>query len=477
MFNTLRSRLLLSYFLVAFVCLSVTVCLILILAGPLQRQLTYSRLLDRAIPTTLWVQELLRRNAPPSEITQRAEVQLEQQQLRMFLINREGLVLADSDDELNGQTVPSFDLRNTTPAQWPVRGQWKPPGGQTAYYVSLPATSLRAMRQPLSENTIFVVLATRDRPRVLMEALPFLIVAVVVGFIVSVLLSLLIAHWIAWPLGQVIHVEEVAGGNYDQRLEIASPDEMKRLANSFNYMAKQVKAAQDSQRDFVANVSHELKTPLTSIQGFAQAILDGTVRDSEGQRRAAQIIKEEAQRMTRLVEDLLALAKVAADRDHSTWTEVDISALLNSCVQKLAIVAGEKELNFDLALNTVSRARGNPDRLAQVFTNLLDNAIKHSPRRGIIRVSTRMAADTSPHRGKGQIEISVADSGPGIPHEDLSRIFERFYQVDKSRASPKGGAGLGLAIVHEIVEMHDGQIRADNQPSSGAIFTVRLPEA
>lgn len=477
MFNTLRSRLLLSYFLVAFVCLSVTACLILILAGPLQRQLTYSRLLDRAIPTTLWVQELLRRNVPPSEIIQRADIQLEQQQLRMFLVNREGLVLADSDNELVGQTVPSFNLRDIAPTQWPARGQWKPPGGQAAYYLSLPATNLRAMRQPLPENTVFVVLATRSQHRILLEASPFLAIAIAVGFVVSVLLSLLITRWIAWPLGQVIHAaEEVAGGNYDQRLEIASPDEMKRLADSFNYMAKQVKAAQDSQRDFVANVSHELKTPLTSIQGFAQAILDGTVRDSEGQRHAAQIITEETQRMTRLVEDLLALAKVAADRDHSTWTEVNIPALLNSCVQKLVILAGEKELNFDLDLSPVSHVRGNPDRLAQVFTNLLDNAIKHSTQKGVIRVSTRMATDTSPNRGKRQIEISIADSGPGIPPEDLSRIFERFYQVDKSRASRKGSAGLGLAIAHEIVEMHDGQIWADNQPSSGAIFTVRLPE-
>ena len=478
MLKTLRSRLLLSYLVVAVVCLSVTACLIVVLAAPLQRQLTYSRLLDRAIPTALWVQELLARSVTPAEITHLAEVQLEQQNLRLLLTSREGLILADSHDDLNGHTVPGFNLSDANPEQWPRRGLWTPPGGQTAYYVSLPAVSLRSMRQPLPDDATFVVLATRERPRVLMDALPFLLAAVVAGFIVSLFLSLLMARWIASPVRQVIRAaEQVAGGDYDQSLDIDSPDEMKRLAGSFNHMSKQVKAAQASQRDFVANVSHELKTPLTSIQGFAQAILDGAVRDREGENHAAHIIREEAERMTRLVDDLLILAKVSADRDHSGWTEVDIPTLLTSCVQTLAIVAGEKEVHIDLDCGPMSPVRGSPDRLAQVFTNLLDNAIKHSPRQGKIRVTARMVTGSAQQRLKRHVEIRIADSGPGIPDEDLPRIFERFYQVDKSRANPAGGAGLGLAIVHEIVEMHDGQIRVENQTTSGAVFTVLFPEA
>jgi len=477
MFNTLRFRLLASYFLVAFICLSVTSCLLLALVGPLQNQLIYSRLLDRAVPTALWVRELSNRNVPPSEIVRRAQGQMDRLQSRMFLVNREGMVLADTDGQMTGQTVGRFETRETTSLQWPVRDQWRSPTGQRYYYISLPAAGLRAMRQALPDDTVFVVLATQHKSRVIFEVLPFLLIAALVGFFVSVLLAWLISRWISWPLQKVAGAaEEIALGNYDQSLEISSPDEVRSLANSFNHMTQQVKAAQNSQRDFVANVSHELKTPLTSVQGFAQAILDGTARDTSGQQHAAQIIRNEAQRMARLVEDLLELAKISGDRDRSIWTELDVSTLMEACVQRLSVLAEENQVNFRLDTLRVPYVRGNPDRLAQVFTNLLDNALKHSPTGGEIVVATRVSAEPSPRRGKKWIEISVGDSGPGIPPEDLTRIFERFYQVDKSRAGQKSGAGLGLAIVHEIIEAHEGQIRVENRQGSGALFTVILPE-
>ena len=474
MFNTLHSRLFVSYFLVAFVCLSVIGCVLLAMVGPLQRQLSYARLLDRAAPTALWVRGLLARNVSPADIVQRAEVQLDQQQERLLLITRDGHVLADSDEQLTGQTVRHFDFRDSEPVQWPARGQFLSATGQRHYFIVLPAATLRAV----TDDTVLIVLVSQNTTRVLLEVTPFLLGAGIIGFVISLLLAFVISRWISWPLQRIAQAaEEMAEGNYSQTVEITSPDEARRLAESFNEMVRQVKAAQESQRDFVANVSHELKTPLTSIQGFAQAILDGTARDAGTRQQAAQIIQSEAERMTRLVEDLLVLAKITADRDRSSWTELDVSALVAACMQRLAVLAEAKHIAMRAEMTAVPHVHGNPDRLAQVFTNLLDNAIKHSPGEGEIVVTTRVLADTASRHRKRWVEISIADCGSCIPAESLSRIFERFYQVDKSRAAHKGGAGLGLAIVHEIIAAHDGQIHAENRVPRGALFVVRLPEA
>jgi len=182
--------------------------------------------------------------------------------------------------------------------------------------------------------------------------------------------------------------------------------------------------------------------------------------------------------MARLVEELLVLAKVAADKGRSTWAPVDVSALLQACVQRLAVQASQKQVSFKVQTQVVPAVRADPDRLAQVFTNLLDNALKHSPAGGEILAAAQAVSEPPARPGQSTrsfAQVTVADSGPGIPPEDLSRIFERFYQVDKSRAAGQGGAGLGLAIAKEIVEAHDGSIRAESQPGEGAKFIVLLP--
>jgi signal transduction histidine kinase len=242
-------------------------------------------------------------------------------------------------------------------------------------------------------------------------------------------------------------------------------------------MTQEVKASRQAQRDFVANVSHELKTPLTSIQGFSQAILDGTARNGEAQRHAAQIVNDEAERMTRLVNELLDLAKLDAGQIVMAQEPVDMGRLLRGCVEKLIPQAEKVGVELKLDLGTLPPLSGDNDRLAQVFTNLIDNALKHTPQGGRVTVAAREVIGPPVHKGAKavpRIEVSVADTGSGIPPEDLSRIFERFYQVDKSRRR-KRGAGLGLAIAKEIVQAHGGQIKAESVVGVGTKFTVMLP--
>jgi two-component system sensor histidine kinase ResE len=233
-------------------------------------------------------------------------------------------------------------------------------------------------------------------------------------------------------------------------------------------MAARVTASQNSQRDFVANVSHELKTPLTSVQGFAQAIIDGTAKTEENQKQAAQVIYDEAGRMHRMVLDLLDLARLDAGTADFRRERLELGPVLQRVIEKFTPQSREAQVELVARVEPLPAMIGDGDRLVQVFTNLVDNALKHTPPGG--RVTLHAAAVDQ------YAEIRVEDTGTGMPKEELSRIFERFYQLDKARqGGPRHGAGLGLAIAWEIVQAHDGTLTVSSQEGKGSRFTVRLP--
>jgi two-component system phosphate regulon sensor histidine kinase PhoR len=228
-------------------------------------------------------------------------------------------------------------------------------------------------------------------------------------------------------------------------------------------------------RDFVANVSHELKTPLTSIRGFADAIVDGTARGQAEQGRAAGVIRDEALRMTRMVEQLLDLSRIESGQVAMARNPVQVEPLLRACVEQLSPVAQEKGVLLACDCPPVPPLPGDGDRLAQVVTNLLDNALQHTPAGGKVTATAQVVAESSAPGAPRFVEVAVTDTGEGIPADELERVFERFYQVDKSRARTRAGAGLGLAISRGIVEAHGGRIWAESVVGLGTRFVVRLP--
>jgi signal transduction histidine kinase len=296
--------------------------------------------------------------------------------------------------------------------------------------------------------------------------------AIGLALLLALGLAFWVARWVAAPLQRMAGAaREVASHPLDaqvQPIPLEGPQEVRQLGRAFNEMTARVVASQRSQRDFVANVSHELKTPLTSIQGFAQAILDGTVDDEESLQQAAGVILSESGRMHRLVLDLLDLARMDAGTAAFERQQLDLTAILDGILEKLSPQAHEAGVGLQKTYTRLPAMDGDGDRLAQVFTNLVDNAIQHTPQGGEVRISGTEQA--------GWVEVAVSDGGPGIPSQSFDRIFERFYQIDDSRSGgDRRGAGLGLAIAREIVLAHGGQITASNQPDSGAIFVVKLP--
>jgi signal transduction histidine kinase len=235
-------------------------------------------------------------------------------------------------------------------------------------------------------------------------------------------------------------------------------------------MSHRVQATQQSQRDFIVNVSHELKTPLTSVQGFAQAILDGAVASQSDLEHAAGVIRNEAERMNRLVLDLLELARFEAGTVKLNIQSIEAGELLRSVAQRFSLAASQAQVKLELDVQQPITFLGDGDRLGQVLNNLVDNAIKYSPSGGRIILQAKQV--------DGKINLAVKDNGPGIPDEESSRIFERFYQIDRARRGGRErGVGLGLAIAREIVQAHGGFIHVEKNPPQGSSFVVNLQSA
>jgi signal transduction histidine kinase len=289
-----------------------------------------------------------------------------------------------------------------------------------------------------------------------------------VGLVIAIIVSLILARSVARPLQEVAKAADAfAQGDATSRAPLRGPHEVRTVAETFNRMADEVSATQQTQRDFLANVTHDLKTPLTSIQGFSQAIIDGVVANPSAAGRAAQIIYDEAGRMNRMVQELLDLARIEAGRFAMTRHSIMISEIVRAVGERLQFRAKDKGVILVVDVPELPNIAGDGDRLAQVFTNLVDNAIKHTDQ-GTVTLSAGLSG--------GGILIQVSDTGEGIPTPDLPHIFERFYQVDKSRQSQRReGAGLGLTITKQIVDAHGGRIWAESIEGQGTKFSTWFP--
>jgi signal transduction histidine kinase len=399
---------------------------------------------------------------PPERLRTLLTRVAEEQKVRVLLLDDRGVVRFDSRGTWEGERLE--EVTRVPTVQGRVQGVFvAPTGGRWAFFG-------QTMPAPGGSRQVILFASRLQMLTWFVEnLLPPVAQAGAVALVLSILLALLVSRSVTAPLRRVAGAAEgIARGETGTRAPISGPTEVQGLARSFNTMADQVEATQQSQRDFVANVSHELKTPLTSIQGFSQALLDGTASTPETTARAACVIHEEAERMRRLVDELLLLARFDAGQMVMKRDRVELGPLLRGCAEKLSLQAQAAGVDLTLDVSEGLFVTGDADRLAQVFTNLLDNSVAHTSAGSRVAVAARGMGE------EGGVEVTVTDTGAGIPVDELSRIFERFYQVDKARRRSRG-AGLGLAITKEVVEAHGGAITAESVVGLGAKFTVRLP--
>jgi len=298
-----------------------------------------------------------------------------------------------------------------------------------------------------------------------------LLYSLLAGIFTAIILGLLISRSLTKPIANISQAaRNFAKGSYDSRTTATGNDEIGSLGRTFNSMAQSLTQIEQNRRNFLANVSHELRTPVTSIQALSETILDGLAPKPEQQQRYLTTIVQESKRLGRLINDLLDLSQLEADELSIVCQHINLRTWLLAEIDNIQPLLVQKELTIHIDVpEHLPIVWCDLDRTAQVFTNLITNAIRHAPESSTI--------DISLYTAQQHIAVAITDHGAGIPLTDLPYIWDRFYRGDTSRARNHGGTGLGLAITKKLVQAMKGDIIVYSIPGQGATFTFTLPIA
>ena len=284
------------------------------------------------------------------------------------------------------------------------------------------------------------------------------------AIVVSIVLVQILSRGLTAPLTEMMRAaDDMAAGNYDQRVTATAADEVGELARSFNAMAAQIADLERQRRELIANVSHELRTPIAALQGNLENLLDNVAEDRD---ETLETMQRQSVRLGRLVGQLMDLSRFEAGALPIHPVRVDLVAVIEDALAEARLHVPEARIVFDAPQELL--IDGDPERLHQVIGNLVENAMRYNPEGEAIRVFAEHTDDGA--------AVVVEDRGPGIPDEDFDRIFERFHMADADRSAGTGGTGLGLAISRWIVGLHGGTITASNSQPHGCTMTVRLPK-
>lgn len=291
----------------------------------------------------------------------------------------------------------------------------------------------------------------------------------IAALLAAVMVSWFVSQQIVHPIRALVRLSQrIASGHYRERLESKAHDELAELVQSFNQMAEALDHTETLRHELMADVTHELKTPLASIKGYMEGLQDGVIPANE---ETFQLIHREASRLQRLVEDLQELSRVEAGQVPIHLQMSDPRPIVEAAIERMRPQVAEKEISLAAEVpSSIPMVKIDPDRIGQVLTNLLGNALQNTPSGGHVEISAVEKNCT--------VEITVRDSGIGLAPENLERIFQRFYRVDKSRSRSSGGSGIGLTICRYLVEAHQGRIWAESPGlGQGSVFRFNLPIA
>ncbi|MFC2012919.1 sensor histidine kinase [Chloroflexota bacterium] len=359
---------------------------------------------------------------------------------RVILTNTTGTVVADSDEHLLGELLSPDSPGKTLLSPWGA--------GTIGTLHIIPESDFSSMQILFRAIGLFFIWGG--------------LIAVTFALIMTFFLS----RRILSPVKALtVTARRLGKGDLSQRVNLKTRGEVEELAQAFNSMASDLERAEHLRRNMVADVAHELRTPLSNLSGYLEAIRDEIIKPDA---RTIRSLNEEASALSRLVNDLQELSLAEADELKLDCQPDDITRLINQTVAAMQAHVKKRRLSISVDLpDKLPRANIDVYRISQVLRNLLENAVAHTPRGGTITITAREQAN--------HIEVAVTDTGEGILDEEMDNIFERFYRVDKSRNRATGGSGLGLTITKRLVEAHGGSIRVQSEPGAGSRFSFTIP--
>lgn len=384
--------------------------------------------------------------------------------IRAIVVNSSYKVVYDSNEEL----VDKIYIRDiiTTASM-----------GEQAYDItkSGQGNSMLSVSVPIkisgnSTGVIYLIETVDDIDRIIsFITFNLLTVSALISILVG-MLSLGMSFIVTSPIDEFIAVaKEISKGNFDKKIKVKGHNEFSQMAETLNFMTSELANLEEKRKKFVSDVSHELKTPLATIKLICDSIVSTPDPDAEMLREFLGDLSNEVDRLTRIVERLLALTKLESSITAAKLVPVDMAAMVHSIVRNLTPKANEKGIVIysDFSAEIYEEIMLDHDKIWEAIYNVVDNAIKYSPINGFVKVNLE-------RDGKLAV-INVEDNGPGIPESEKDRIFERFYRLDDSRARDTGGTGLGLAIAKEAVALHGGTIDVSSEGEMGSIFSIRIP--
>jgi signal transduction histidine kinase len=379
-----------------------------------------------------------------------------------------------SDTVTSDTEATSFFVIESGVGRWMGPELAEPPRFGGGVHVGV-ANGVEYAAVPLRTGAGDMLYAVREEPGFWVASTRFLFEfwwQLMLAGIAAAAIALLVARWLARGMTQPLRdmakaARRMETGDYGQRVQTASRDEVGQLALAFNRMSGELESLERLRRDLVANVSHELKTPISALRARLENLLDGVERADTA---TLQVMLSQTERLTRLVDQLLELSRLESGDVPMVRQSLALRPLVERVLSEIDVVRARRDVELaEHVPDDLPAVYADPERVHQVLFNLLDNAVRFTPSGGRVTVTA--------HRGNGNVDVAVADTGPGIAPEHLPRLFERFYRVDSGRSRDEGGTGIGLAIARSVVEAHGGRIWAESQPGRGSTFTFELPVA
>ncbi|WP_029451595.1 sensor histidine kinase [Clostridium algidicarnis] len=380
--------------------------------------------------------------------------------VQVQILDKEGRVIWDDLGIVPGTKLEYIDIKKALVDETAV---WvgKPDGSYSSNKIMSVSAPLK-----IDSNIIAVirVVSSMDMVDKLLDRIALLIISVVfIVMVITTILSLIISNTITKPLKKVTNVaKDMANGKYDVTLEKIYEDEVGTMAETLNYMAQEIKKNEKLKNEFISSISHELKTPLTSIKGWAVTLKLKEFTDLNQREKALDIIIQESKRLSLLVNELLDFSKFASSKMKVNLGDVDIEELLKDIILEMSPRAKRNDLELIYEIPRLPIIEGDKNRLKQVFINLLDNSMKFIERQGKIHIKAE--------EKDGFVVIIIKDNGIGIKVEDLSKVKQKFYKVDPS----KHGNGLGLSICDEIISLHGGSLDIVSKYGEGTEIKIKL---